>query len=86
MTILQGNIFGPMSFTGQSAPDYIPAKITIIATCAGTCVFVVCLQAYYITENKRRDKLEAEAAGRDEDEAAFMDKTDRQNQGFRYQL
>ncbi|CAK1363488.1 unnamed protein product [Cercospora beticola] len=81
-----GNIFGPMSFTGQSAPDYIPAKITIIATCAGTCVFVVCLQAYYVMENKRRDKLAAEAADRDEDEAAFMDRTDRQNQGFRYQL
>jgi len=86
-----GNIIGPLTFTSQSAPDYIPAKITIIVTCAVAVVLALTLRAYYMWENKRRDKLAAAqqqgilGQGHLED-VEFADITDRQNKGFRYRL
>jgi hypothetical protein len=81
----------PLTFTSQSAPDYIPAKITIIVTCAVAVVLALTLRAYYMWENKRRDKLAATqqqgilGVGHLED-VEFADITDRQNKEFRYRL
>jgi hypothetical protein len=79
------------TFTSQSAPEYIPAKITIIVTCAVAVVLALTLRAYYMWENKRRDKLAAAqqqgilGQGHLED-VEFADITDRQNKEFRYRL
>ena len=49
-----GNIVGPLTFTQQSAPNYIPAKITIIVTCSVSVVLTLALRVYYTWENKKR--------------------------------
>lgn len=86
MSFCLGNIIGPLSFTGASAPEYIPAKVTIIVTCAAACVFTGVLQAYYVYENRRRDRLEASGEVYHEDDVGFKYVTDRKNLSFRYRL
>lgn len=81
-----GNIVGPLSFTAESAPNYIPAKVTIIVSSAAAIAFIVMLQAYYIFENRRRDKLEAAGEVVYESDIEFKDVTDRMNKEFRYRL
>lgn len=79
-----GNIIGPLTFRAEDAPDYIPAKITIIVTCAVAVVLTLVLRTYYQFENKRRDARMSEVhVGRD---VAFADLTDRENRAFRYRL
>jgi hypothetical protein len=81
-----GNIVGPLSFTEDSAPDYNPAKVTIIATCGAAIVFVGALQAYYVVENKRRDRVKSDGDLTHESDTGFKDVTDRKNMEFRYRL
>lgn len=81
-----GNIIGPLTFTEASAPDYIPAKITILVVCAAAIGFTVCLQCYYVWENKRKQKLLLEGAAGHKEDIEFADVTDRKNPEFRYQL
>ncbi|CAI0645144.1 unnamed protein product [Colletotrichum noveboracense] len=81
-----GNIIGPLTFTGESAPEYIPAKTAIIVTCGLAMVFTLMLRFYYVWENKRRDNLvRAGQLGHLKD-VEFSDMTDRLNKEFRYTL
>jgi len=77
-----GNILGPLTFRDQDAPQYIPAKITIFVTNAVSIVLTFILIAYYMWENKRRDKLMMGVPHRENVE--FMDLTDKENMEFRY--
>lgn len=92
MSFCLGNILGPLTFTAQSSPQYMPAKVTIIVVCGVSCIFVGVLQMYYMVENRRRDQLEADggtvvaAVVVYESDVEFKDKTDRENMGFRYRL
>lgn len=79
-----GNIIGPLTFTQPSAPAYIPAKITIIVTCAVAVVLVIILRTYYTWENKRRDKLVDQGVLGHQADIEFGDVTDRKNKEFRY--
>lgn len=81
-----GNIIGPLTFTEESAPDFIPAKITIIVTCAVAVVLAFMLRAYYMWENKRRDKLVGQGVLGHQADIEFADLTDRKNKEFRYKL
>lgn len=81
-----GNIVGPLTFTQQSAPNYIPAKITIIVTCSVAVVLTLVLRMYYTWENRRREKLVAQGALGHRTDIEFSDVTDRKNKEFRYQL
>ena len=81
-----GNIIGPLTFRDADAPDYIPAKITIVAVCATAVFLTVVLQMYYVWENKRRDKLVCEGRLQHTADIEFSDLTDRQNLEFRYRL
>lgn len=86
MSFCIGNIIGPLTFTAPSAPNYIPAKIAIIVTCAVAAILSIILQVYYIWENKRRDRLaDAGEVGHLKD-VEFADVTDRSNKEFRYRL
>lgn len=85
MSFCLGNIIGPLTFTAQSAPDYTPAKITIIVTCAAAAVFTMVLVAYYRWENRRREFAFAVEGGHMLD-VEFADVTDRVNREFRYRL
>lgn len=80
-----GNIIGPLTFTGESAPDYIPAKVTIIVTCAVAGGLSACLMLYYKWENKRRDKLIESGGLAHRRDVEFADITDGLNKEFRYQ-
>lgn len=86
MAFCLGNIIGPLTFRGQDAPGYVPAKITIIVTCAAAIGFVVLLQFYYVGVNKKRDKLAAEGAVEHKTDIEFADVTDLKNKEFRYRL
>lgn len=86
MSFCVGNIIGPLTFTGESAPGYIPAKATIVATCAGAICVAIVLIYYYGMENKRRDKVAAEGGNEHKDNIEFADVTDRKNKEFRYRL
>ena len=81
-----GNIIGPLTFRDADAPDYIPAKITIVAVCCAAVLFTMILQAYYVWENKRRDRLVREGYVQHQIDVEFSDLTDRQNLEFRYRL
>lgn len=86
MSFCLGNILGPLTFTAESAPTYLPAKASIVGVCAAAIVFVVLLQAYYTWENKRREKLVAVTGVERQVGMDFADQTDRENVMFRYQL
>lgn len=81
-----GNIIGPLTFRDEDAPEYIPAKITIVAVCATAVFLTVMLQIYYKWENKRRDKLARQGYVQHKIDIEFSDSTDRQNLEFRYRL
>lgn len=86
MSFCLGNIIGPLTFTSTSAPNYIPAKIAIIVTCAVAAVLTIILQVYYVWENKRRDKLVDEGVLGHLKDVEFADMTDKNNKEFRYRL
>lgn len=81
-----GNIIGPLTFTEASAPDYIPAKVAIIVTCAFAAIMTLLLQSYYMWENKRRAKLIQEGTIEHKIDIEFADVTDRKNKEFKYRL
>ena len=81
-----GNIIGPLTFTDSSAPDYLPAKVAIIVTCAVAASLAIALQLYYRWENKRRDRLAASGELEHKVDVEFADVTDRKNKEFRYRL
>lgn len=81
-----GNIVGPLTFTEDSAPAYIPAKISMIVSCSAAVVLTVMLRYYYVRENRRRDKLVSERSMSHVADVEFADRTDRENMDFRYTL
>lgn len=86
MSFCVGNIIGPLTFTDKSAPDYIPAKVTIIVVCSAAIGFALTLELYYIRENRRRDELAREGKIQHKEDIEFADVTDRKNLEFRYRL
>ncbi|RAK80486.1 putative MFS transporter [Aspergillus fijiensis CBS 313.89] len=82
MSFCLGNILGPLSFRTQDEPEYMPAKVAIVATVSVAIMFTGLLKCYYICENRRREKN-----GRGEqhqENSEFLDLTDRENLEFRY--
>lgn len=80
------NIIGPLTFTGYTAPQYIPAKVAIMACLSLGVLGALVLRGWYVWENKRRDRLAAEGGIPHIQDAEFMDLTDKQNLEFRYAL
>ncbi|EAT84035.2 hypothetical protein SNOG_08867 [Parastagonospora nodorum SN15] len=83
MSFCLGNIVGPLTFRQADQPDFIPAKITIIVTCAFAGFLTMALRGYYVWENKRRDRLTDGTHVANEE---FLDMTDKENKNFRYKL
>ncbi|KAJ6171923.1 hypothetical protein N7470_000990 [Penicillium chermesinum] len=84
MSFCSGNILGPLTFRTKDEPNYIPAKIALVATISVAIVFVGLLRVYYMWENRRRDRR-AEG-GEHQENSEFLDMTDRENREFRYKL
>lgn len=80
------NIIGPQTFRAKNAPQYQPAKITLVAFYATCPILAVVLYGYYFLVNKHRDSQDAETLEEDiADSKAFAGLTDKENKSFRYQ-
>ncbi|KAI4178211.1 MAG: hypothetical protein LQ346_007524 [Caloplaca aetnensis] len=83
-----GNIIGPQTFQAKDAPDYIPAKTTVLATQAAAALISFVLFLYYVWANKRKGAAsataESSAVGGVAEEHLWEDQTDKQNPTFRY--
>ncbi|GAB7364662.1 hypothetical protein MBLNU230_g5464t1 [Neophaeotheca triangularis] len=84
MSFCLGNILGPLTFRNEDAPNYVPAKITIVAVDSVAILTTLTLLGYLRWENKRRDKAMAHTVHRRDIE--FSDMTDRDNKEFRYKF
>ncbi|KAF3482997.1 uncharacterized protein GIQ15_02321 [Arthroderma uncinatum] len=84
MAFCLGNILGPLTFRDEDAPQFIPAKVTIVITISITIVSIIALRFYYVYENRRREKRLEE--GEVQNSADFLDMTDRENLSFRVSL
>jgi hypothetical protein len=80
MSFCLGNILGPLTFRDEDAPEFIPAKITIVAVDSTVVVAVAILLGYYKRENKRRDNARIQHRP----DIEFSDLTDRENLELRY--
>lgn len=81
MSFCLGNILGPLTFRTKDAPNYVPAKIAIVATLSVAIIFSIFLRYYYIWENRRRN-IRHEGDDHQEN-LEFLDLTDRENRAFR---
>ncbi|KAI2792686.1 hypothetical protein POX_b02727 [Penicillium oxalicum] len=81
MSFCLGNILGPLTFRTEDEPDYIPAKIALVATISVAIVSTLVLRAYYSWENHRRERRSSADAHLSNTE--FLDLTDRENGLFR---
>src|SRR5882724_11388638 len=50
-----GSIIGPQTFQAKDAPQYIPAKITVLATQAASIMVAVVIRLYYGWQNSHRE-------------------------------
>ena len=86
-----GNIIGPQTFQARDAPQYIPAKIIVLATQSGAALFAGLLFLYYVWANKRKDAaLDAGlvlplGAGCEDEEGRWQNLTDKENRLFHYE-
>ena len=86
-----GNIIGPQTFRARDAPQYVPAKIIVLATQAGGALIAGLLCLYYVWANKRKDAaLDAGlvlplGAGCEDEEGRWQNLTDKENQLFHYE-
>lgn len=85
MSFCLGNIIGPLTFTGATAPVYTPAKIAIMATGAVAIAATLLLLWEFRHENRKRDAMDTGDREHIVD-SEFMDLTDRQNREFRYAM
>jgi len=83
-----GNIIGPQTFQARDAPNYIPAKITVLATQAAAALVAIILFGYYVWANKQKsvaapstDGIPAEGMS---EQHLWEDQTDNVNKTFRY--
>ena len=68
------------AFRNQDAPQYLPAKITIVAVDSVAILLAITLLLYYKWENKRRDRSPQEY----QHALEFADLTDKENKQLRY--
>ncbi|KAK4493709.1 hypothetical protein PRZ48_014894 [Zasmidium cellare] len=89
-----GNIVGPYAVQKKDAPEYQPARITLVAVKAGAMVLIGALTVYYWMTNRRRDRLfgppppevdnvSSEASVRSD---TWANLTDKERKTFRYVL
>ena len=83
-----GNIIGPQTFQARDAPQFIPAKITVLATQAAGALVAFVLFLYYVWANKRKaaaaPPIEAVAMDGYTEQHLWEDQTDRENKTFHY--
>ena len=83
MSFCVGNIIGPETFSANDAPQYIPAKMTIVIVLSFSMLITLVLMFLNSRENKRRDRQGHVEMPRNYE---FMDLSDKENMNFRYLL
>ncbi|KAJ0421480.1 major facilitator superfamily domain-containing protein [Aspergillus carlsbadensis] len=82
------NIIGPQTFQARDAPDYIPAKITIVAVNASAIVVSTALRVLYGMRNARAERRDPGCDAKGSIEGRFIKEGDVSNGsrggGFRY--
>lgn len=84
-----GNIIGPQTFQTKDAPQYLPAKITVLVTQAAGGVLAVVLYLYYRYANMKkgiqeRQYVQQHGDGLSEETSQWNNLTDKENIHFRY--
>lgn len=82
-----GNITGTQIFNNRDAPAYTPAKVgMLIGLCFQATFFVGIFAIHYLWNKKRDQRLQASGLDREDepDEWAFANKTDQEQQRFRF--
>ena len=83
-----GNIIGPQTFQAKNAPNYIPAKITVLATQSAAALIASVLFMYYVWANKQKNVAAPSIEGIPMDgptkQHLWEDQTDKENKTFRY--
>lgn len=77
------NIIGPQTFQAHDAPEYIPAKITVLVTAVLTAMTAVALRILLGYRNKTRRESPDEL-GAETEAILLADVTDGKNKNFRY--
>lgn len=91
MGFAAGNIIGPKTFRVQDAPEYHPAKVSMVATQSAVMVICLLLLVFYSIKNSRRAKAQqvtTDSSRNNEitDDKAYAGQTDGVNKSFRYVL
>ncbi|KIM92207.1 hypothetical protein PILCRDRAFT_300 [Piloderma croceum F 1598] len=78
-----GSIIGPQTFQAKDAPEYIPAKIAVLATQSAAIMIAITARLYYEWQNSRREKMVT--LQKTTKNVEWMNFTDKENMTFRYQ-
>ncbi|KAH3671335.1 hypothetical protein OGAPHI_000558 [Ogataea philodendri] len=77
------NILGPQSYRAADKPEYLPAKISMLATQAATILIAAIITLIYYLRNKSRESEKRDLDSQ-EIEDAYLNKTDFENRSFKY--
>ena len=55
-SVCVGGIIGPQTFQARDAPQYIPAKISVLATQSTAILVAIIIRLYYGWQNSRKEK------------------------------
>ncbi|KAH6643452.1 major facilitator superfamily domain-containing protein [Truncatella angustata] len=81
-----GNIIGPLTFRAQDAPQFRPAKLTLVVMWGTSILASVLCFLYYSWMNKSRARGSGGTAEKVELSQAYAGLTDKENKDFSYHL
>jgi MFS family permease len=81
-----GNIIGPLTFRAQDAPQFKPAKLTLVIMWATSILASVLCFVYYSWMNKSRTRNALDSDDEVQTSKAYAGLTDKENKDFRYHL
>ncbi|EZG04893.1 hypothetical protein H106_05156 [Trichophyton rubrum CBS 735.88] len=81
-----GNIIGPQTFRPEHAPEYTPAKATILACFSACLVDMYFIWWWYNRQNAKKAKLRAEPGYTKVENQEWLDLTDMENSEFTYSV
>ncbi|KAJ2897446.1 Thiamine pathway transporter THI73 [Zalerion maritima] len=76
------NIISPQTFRARDAPEYKPAKITVLASQVCCALTIIALAAYYMLMNKKRKSFAETKEDEYLDPEVWQSMTDRENKRF----
>jgi ACS family allantoate permease-like MFS transporter len=79
-----GNIIGPQVFRPKDAPNYRPARITILVCLILCTLDLMLIYWYYKLVNRKNEVIRGTPEYRTLENQEFLDRTDRENHEFAY--